>query len=176
MDIRLIRLLVAATFVLASIGYVIHAQSVLVPGSTSTASATVEEQETQTTHLSAIETAVSTGDTKVFKLSGADGDVADDKFAICTAQCILTTIVCFNSNASADAYLKLTNATEANTTPGTTALAYPPILIPFAGSHNQTGLALTFTTAITGYFSTLPGATDATDVPNDEVSCVVGKR
>jgi hypothetical protein len=32
------------------------------------------------------------------------------------------------------------------------------------------------TTAATGYFSTLSADTDATDVPNGEVTCTVEKR
>lgn len=117
-----------------------------------------------------------TADTFVRKVSGADGDVADDEFAICTGPCTITAIDCANSSASADAYLKVTNATTANTTPGSTALAHTPVLIPYGpGSHRKV-LFIAMSVAATGYFSTGFADTDATDVPNGEVICTVEKR
>jgi hypothetical protein len=143
-------------------------------GATPTANLAAIELATEATET-ALESAA-TGDTPVRKVSGADGDVADDEFAICTAACTITAIDCFNSNATTDAYFKMTNATAANTTPGSTAVAIGPVLIPFGpGSHRKT-MFVAMTTAATGYFSTGSADSDATDVPNGEVFCTVEKR
>jgi len=144
--------------------------------------ATIEEQEIQTGHLEDIKAAAeaaNTADTLVRKVSGADGDVADDEFAICTVACTITAIDCINTSITQDAYFKMTNATAANTTPGSTAVAITPFLIPFNENGPSTHRKLMFVsmgTAATGYFSTGAGDTDATDVPNGEVTCTVEKR
>lgn len=131
---------------------------------------------TDTQHLAAIETAVeaaATGDTKTRKISAGGAD--DDEFQICAAPCIVTSIHCRNSHATTDAYLKLTNLTAANTTPGSSTV-WHDVLIPAGPSGNNATMFLSASVALTGYFATGKLDNDATDVGTGDVSCTVGTR
>jgi hypothetical protein len=130
---------------------------------------------TDSAHLAAIETATEAllaADARTRVISGGGGDPEDDKTQLKATAGTLTGAYCRNSSTTAKAYAKFTNALAASTTPGTTAV-FHDILIPpgTAGGGNNQSMFIAFDTALTVYYATGDADTDATDVPNNEVSC-----
>jgi hypothetical protein len=74
-----------------------------------------------------------------------------------------------NAHASTAAYLKCTNLTAANTTPGTSAIFYEMIIPPASGFVDATIYA-TFDTALTCYIVTGKANNDVAEVAANDVS------
>jgi hypothetical protein len=77
-------------------------------------------------------------------------------------------IVASNSDAAADAHIKCTNLTAANTTPGSSTIFYE-ILVPF-GLTVTDAPHIPFSVAMTCYVVTGQAATDATDAASEDVT------
>ncbi len=80
-----------------------------------------------------------------------------------------------NAHASTNAFLKCTNLTAANTTPGSSAIFYE-MMIPFGLGYVDNHIDLPFDTALTCYIVTGKAASDATEVGADDVSYVLRYR
>ncbi len=80
-----------------------------------------------------------------------------------------------NAHASTNAFLKCTNLTAANTTPGSSAVFYE-MMIPFGLGYVDNHIDLPFDTALTCYIVTGKAASDATEVGADDVSYVLRYR
>lgn len=74
-----------------------------------------------------------------------------------------------NANASTDAFLKCTNLTAANTTPGTSTVIYE-LMIPKGGGFIDRDINVPFSTALTCYIVTGKLDNDATEVAANDVS------
>lgn len=142
--------------------------------------ATAANQSAATTELVAIKTAiqavqaeVGTANTPVPHISVG---LLEDEFEVSTVPAVLALAVCRNSNTTTDAYLRFTNATMGNTTPGTTPVIVDVLIPAGAAGNNVTPLDLAFSTAITGYIVTGKALTDTAEVAANDVFCVVGKR
>ncbi len=80
-----------------------------------------------------------------------------------------------NAHASANAFLKCTNLTAANTTPGSSAIFYE-MMVPFGGGYVDNHIDVPFSVALTCYIVTGKAASDATEVGADDVSYVLRYR
>jgi len=87
----------------------------------------------------------------------------------------LCSIQASNAHASANAYVKCTNLTAANTTPGSSAIFYD-ILVPFGLTVVDSHISLPFDTALTCYI--VLGKTEAAvdEVAADDVRYVLRYR
>jgi len=74
-----------------------------------------------------------------------------------------------NANSSADAFLKCTNLTAANTTPGSSAVYYD-MIVPKGGGYVNAIIHAPFSVALTCYIVTGKADSDATEVAADDVS------
>jgi hypothetical protein len=108
--------------------------------------ATAAGQTTANGHLSTLATAVGASTLKRYISAGATEDESEVKATAGT----LDSISARNDHASADAHLKCTNLTAANTTPGTSTIFYE-MLIPHAGGFVDSNIVATFDTALTCY-------------------------
>lgn len=130
--------------------------------------------DTQTAHLAAIETAiealqadVATANTLKYYISAGS---SEDESQVKATAGVLVSVSAKNSHATTDAYLKCTNATAANTSPGTTAIIYE-LLIPAGPSgNNDSNINATFDTALTCYIVTGKAANDVAEVAATDVS------
>ena len=82
---------------------------------------------------------------------------------------VLVSVSARNAHASANAYLKCTNATAASTTPGTTAIVYE-MLIPPGSGFVDTDIDYAFSTALTCYLVLSPANAAVDEVAADNVS------
>lgn len=74
-----------------------------------------------------------------------------------------------NAHASTNAFLKCTNLTAANTTPGSSTIFYE-MMIPFGSGFVDDKIDAPFSVALTCYIVTGKAASDATEVAADDVS------
>lgn len=93
----------------------------------------------------------------------------DDENEITGTAATLVALEARNASTNYQAYLKCTNATAANTTPGSTAVAYE-VIVPGGGGIVVPYINTIFSTAITCYIVTGKADTDATDVVANDVS------
>jgi hypothetical protein len=95
------------------------------------------------------------GDTLKYQLSTGTGS---DEFSVSPTAGVLLIVSAANAHASADAYLKCTDATTASTTPGTTAIAWS-VAIPFGNIPISVVANGKFATAITCYITSVKADT-----------------
>lgn len=105
--------------------------------------------------------------TLVTFISGQSPDPADDELQIAATSGVLVGVSAWNKNTSADAWLKCTNATAANTTPGSTAIYYR-MMIPFGSGYIEP-VNTSFSTALTCYLSLGSADSNVDDVATGEV-------
>ncbi len=74
-----------------------------------------------------------------------------------------------NAHASANAFIKCTNLTAANTTPGSSTILFE-MMVPFGLEASRASLHIPFSVALTCYIVTGKAASDATEVGADDVS------
>lgn len=96
------------------------------------------------------------------------GSTEDESQVKATAG-VLLGISARNAHASTDAYLKCTNLTAANTTPGSSAVFYE-MIVPHASGYVDRNINATFDTALTCYIVTGKTDSDATEVGANDVS------
>lgn len=94
---------------------------------------------------------------------------SEDENEIKATTGVLLSISARNSHATTDAYLKCTNATAANTTPGSTAVWYEMLIPAGPSGNNDNNINATFT-ALTCYIVTGKADNNATEVAADDVS------
>lgn len=116
---------------------------------------------------------VATSNTTIRKISAG---ATEDEFEIKATAAVLMGFSCRNSHATTDAYFKLTNATAANTTPGSTAVVYDFLIPAGPSGNNRSNINATFSVAMTGYIVTGKTDADATEVAANDVSCTVEFR
>lgn len=95
----------------------------------------------------------------------------EDETAVKAGPGVLFSVSGRNSSTTTNAYVRCTNATAANTTPGTTTVVYE-MMLPFGGGFIQSPLSpggRTFTVAITCYVVTDAAVTGTTDAAANEV-------
>lgn len=102
----------------------------------------------------------------------SDNTNNDDETQISGSATTLRSVRARNANTTTDAYLRCTNLTAANTTPGSSTVVYE-MMIPFGGGFVDTDINMTFSTAMTCYIATGKAVTDATDAAQDDVSVVI---
>lgn len=109
----------------------------------------------------------------------SDNTNNDDKTQIKATAGVLLWISGRNAHATTAAYVRCTNATAANTTPGSTAVIYEMIIPPATSGFIQGTLGpggMTFDTALTCYVATGKAVSDTTDAGQDDVVVNVGYR
>ena len=74
-----------------------------------------------------------------------------------------------NAHATTNAFIKCTNLTAANTTPGSSTIFYE-MMVPAGGGFVDNEINVAFDTALTCYIVTGKAASDATEVAADDVS------
>ena len=130
-------------------------------------------------HLAAIETAiealqadVAAGSTQEWYLSVG---TTEDENEIDANSGVLMGISAYNNHASANAFLKCTNATAANTTPGTTAIFYQ-VMIPWGGGIVEHDINATYSTALTCFIVLGEAANDVAEVAANDVGYNITTR
>lgn len=81
----------------------------------------------------------------------------------------LCRILARNAHASANSFIKCTNLTAANTTPGSSAVFFD-MIVPFGGGFVAPIINVPFSVALTCYVVTGKADSDATDTAADDVS------
>lgn len=84
----------------------------------------------------------------------------------------LCSIVADNAHATTASFVKCTNATAANTTPGSTAVFFR-LIIPALSPAGAANIDVPFDTALTCYVVTGKADSDATDTAADDVSYTI---
>lgn len=132
-----------------------------------------------TAHLAAIETAVealqadvAAGSTGEYYISAGS---TEDENEIDANAGVLMGISAFNNHASANAFIKCTNATAANTTPGTTTVIYA-IQVPFGGGVVDRNINVTYATALTCYIVLGEADNDVAEVAANDVRYNIATR
>lgn len=105
----------------------------------------------------------------------ANGGAQADETAIKTSRGVLVGISARNTNSTTDAFLKCTNLTAANTTPGSSTLYYE-FLIPHGGGYIDADINTEFDVALTCYFTTSVADGAAVAVTATEVSANIRYR
>ncbi len=93
--------------------------------------------------------------------------VTEDETQIKATAGVLLSISAWNKSTSADAFIKCTNATAANTTPGSTTIIYQ-MLVPYSSGYTEQ-INMTFSTALTCYMVLSPAAAAVDEVAANEV-------
>lgn len=94
---------------------------------------------------------------------------AEDESQVKATSGTLCTVRARNAHASTNAFLKCTNLTAANTTPGSSAVFFE-MMIPAASGYVDGKIDAPFSVALTCYIVTGKAANDATEVGADDVS------
>ncbi len=94
---------------------------------------------------------------------------AEDESQVKATAGTLCSIRARNANATTDAFLKCTNLTAANTTPGSSAVYYD-MIVPKGGGYVDGIIHAPFSVALTCYIVTGKADSDATEVAADDVS------
>lgn len=108
----------------------------------------------------------------------SDNTNNDDETEIKATPGVLFAVSGRNSSTDTNAFLRCTDLTAANTTPGSSTVFYE-MMLPFGGGFVQSNLGpagRTFSTALTCYLATGEAATDATDPTLDKVVVNVDYR
>lgn len=94
---------------------------------------------------------------------------SDDESQVTASAGTFCGISARNANTTTDAFIKCTDATAANTTPGSTAIFYE-MIVPAGSGFVDRGADEPFSTALTCYIVTGKADNDATDVAASDVS------
>jgi hypothetical protein len=133
--------------------------------------ASLAEQQTQTGHLATIAAAATVSSMERYISDG----LTEDENEIKASAGVLDSIAARNSHSTNAAYLKCTNLTEANTTPGTSPIFYE-MVIPPASGFIDASIITPFSTALTCYI-VLGKADNAVDeVAANDVSYTIRYR
>jgi hypothetical protein len=120
------------------------------------------------THLANLATYLQPGSTQIMRSDGSDND---DETQVKATAGVLLAISGRNNHATTHVYLRCTNLTAANTTPGTSTIFFE-MMLPAGGGFVQGSFGpggLTFGTALTCYLATGEATTDTTDPAADDV-------
>lgn len=137
--------------------------------------ATAAAQTTAQTSLSNLETsltALTTNNTQKRFISA--GSTEDETQVKATAG-VLAGFSCTNAHASTNAFIKFTNLTAANTTPGSSAIFYSA-MIPFGAGIVDRNIEVAFDTALTFYVVTGKAENDVAEVAATDIACNVAYR
>lgn len=139
---------------------------------------TSAKQDTLQTVIDALKTATDTINTNIATgvatnssvriISNAGAADDEDETQVKATAGVLSGISAFNSHASTDAYVKCTNLTAANTTPGSSTIVYSA-LIPHGGGMVDRGIEMAFSVAMTCYVVTGKADNDTTDAGTGDV-------
>jgi hypothetical protein len=128
--------------------------------------------ETDTAYLATIASATSGMQTDLATWNTLDSYIAvgtsEDEHQVKATAGVLRGISAYNNHASADAFLKCSNLTAANTTPGSSAVFYR-MKIPFGGGYVDSDIDATFSVALTCYVVLGEADTDVAEVAANDV-------